>query len=144
MLLKTLYDPEWQGELEELFMDEYGLDLKLKVKGMEPLDLRKYGFSENEHYEMDFEDATTVASYRSILDNTDSSKERMLVKGHMGEVDVLTYLTRTYPFLVLQMVHMSWIVAFSAILASATTCLWSFPLSMPQAVKKTWALSWRT
>lgn len=95
MILKNFYDQEWKEELEEMFQDEYDIDIKLKVKEMHPLNLLKYGFNEEEQYGLDYAEsiaATDVSSYRSILDNTDSSKEKALIDSSIDEEDVIIYL----------------------------------------------------
>lgn len=97
MILKTYFEPEWQEELETIFTHEYGINIKLKVKEMVPLNLGLYGFNEDEQYKLNYAEsiaATDVSSYRSILDNTDVSKEKELIDSSIDEEDVFKYLKK--------------------------------------------------
>lgn len=96
MILKSCYMPEWQQELEAIFRDEYGIDIKLKIKEMTPLDLTQHGFNEDETYRLDYVESiadTEVSSYRSILDNADATRETDLLGSQMCELDTVRYMT---------------------------------------------------
>jgi phage/plasmid-associated DNA primase len=98
MILKNHYNSDWQSELETLFSNEYGIDIKLKIKEMQPLDLTKYGFEEEQRYKLNYEDsvisfsATEFSSYKTILDNQNVQKELMLINSTLYELDVVQYL----------------------------------------------------
>ena len=95
MILKNHYKSNWQEELENILLLEYGIAIKLKIKEMDPLDLGKYGFNEDEPYKLNYEVSiaeTDVSSYRSILDNENISKELELINSPIYELDVVYYL----------------------------------------------------
>jgi phage/plasmid-associated DNA primase len=96
MILKNYYKAEWLNELEHLFGDIHGIDIKLKIKEMSPLNLTKYGFNENETYVLNYAESLTtdVSSYRSIMDNVDTSKEKALLDSFIDEEDVIQYLRK--------------------------------------------------
>lgn len=95
MLLKSSFDENWKYELETLFQHEYGINISLKIKEMIPLDLSKYGFDDDERYRLNYEDSITgtdISSYRSILDEPDTSREIDLINGNMFDVDIVNYV----------------------------------------------------
>ncbi len=94
MILKNHYKQEWQAELEGMFANEYGIDIKLKIKEMTPLNLSRYGFDEEETYRINYADSiasTEISSYRTILDNTNSAIEMALINSPFKELSIVEY-----------------------------------------------------
>lgn len=95
MIPKDLFEYDWVEQLEDIFTIEHGIDISLKVKEMNPIDLTPYGYDANTQYATDCsESIISIDSsvIRSITENHSYDRELQLLYSAFLEKEISEYL----------------------------------------------------